>query len=121
MKRVLVSILAGFLFPIVYAALVELVGGLLLSEDYDTMHVDGTPLPSLLFAPVVVPIYIDHFLRSHNYFGFWSTFDSFWFRGTFYILFNLCFYSILAFLLLKKFGWLSGKKSPGIASPTRDA
>ncbi len=110
MKRVLLSIVIGVLFPIVYAAIVDLVGGLVLPAGFDTMHVDDTPLPSLLFAPVVLPIYIDHFLRTKGYFGLWSTFDNFWFRGTFYVLFNLGFYSILGYLVLKRLGWPRAKR-----------
>lgn len=114
MKRILLSILGGVLFPIIltfligfFAAFVE---WLFPQINLMDMQVKGQASPGLIFAPIAVPFWIYDYIRFYNYFGLRYIFDTVWFRTTWTLGFNFLLYTILTYLLLCYFK-LFGKPS----------
>lgn len=97
MKKVLVSILGGILVPILLIILAATITWLLPQYNLDVIYINGVPAPGLIFAPVVIPIYLYiYFQPSISYPIFFTP----WFRLFSFVFFNFVFYFILTFLFM---------------------
>lgn len=104
MKRVIVSILGGLLFPVAYTFFAAGVCWLFPEYNLITMQLYGEATPGIIFTPVGVPVYIYEYIHFHNFFGLWGIFDTFWFRFTWMVGFNILLYTAITYLLLRRFG-----------------
>ena len=110
LKRILLSILVGIAFPIAYLTFFGALDDFVLPKSELTeTHLYGQASPGFLYAPMVIPIYIDQILRHYNYFGFWLALNSPWFRAPFFILFDVILYSWLAFLMFRRLRWFEAR------------
>ncbi len=113
MKRVLIAIVLGFVFPVICLVILGIIGNYL-PEFLMLTTMQGEPAPGILLAPFSIPIYLDIFIKQNHIAPI--IFDNFLFRFTSFAFFNWCLYEIIIYLILgrlKRF-----KKSEIIYSET---
>lgn len=118
MKRIIISILGGILFPLLYTVLAAAITDLLLPRyNLDTMQVAGEPTMGLVFAPVAIPFWLYNYIRFYNFFGFRIVFDTMIFRAILFAGFNVILYTFLTYLLLWYFGLFKQQKLENYQKP----
>ncbi|NJM53477.1 MAG: hypothetical protein HC846_08870 [Blastocatellia bacterium] len=107
MKRILLSILCGILFPILYMAIIGSIDDFVFPNyDLTTREIYGQASMGLILAPIAIPLWIYDFIRFNQYFGLREFFDTFWFRLIWTVGFNISLYTILSYFLL----WYLGNR-----------
>ena len=110
LKRILLSIVAGIVFPVAYLMFIGALEDFLLpkSELFE-IEFYGKHLPGFLYVPMVIPVYVLEFLDYYNYFGLVVEMDNPLFRTVFMCLFTVLLYSRLAYELFRRRGWFGSK------------
>ncbi len=97
MRRIILSIILGFVFPIICIILIEAI-----SEHIPTWLTVSTfygqPAPGILLAPFTIPFYFDNFVKAERILP--QVFDTFWFRVLTFVFYNWIVYGILGYLAL---------------------
>jgi hypothetical protein len=116
MKRIILSILGGIIFPIGYLAAALTVVWLLPQYHLlDSTELNGKSMPGLIFLPVSLPIYI------YEYFG-WEAYEypaknAIWLGLVWFLAFNFIFYSGLFYSLLRMFSLLKEQRAENSETP----
>jgi len=104
MKRIILSILGGIIFPILYTFIAGFLAALISwsfpQYNLMDMQVKGQASPGLIFAPIAIPFWIYDHIRFYRFFGLRYIFDTVWFRVTWTLGFNFLLYSGLTYLFL---------------------
>lgn len=104
-KRVIISILFGLIFPISYgfiaAGLLYTFPGTFAAD----MQLYGEPAPGPILAPILGTFYLYSWIKFHHYFGMASILDTFWFRVFFSTVPVFAFYCLTAFGVLTVVGF----------------
>lgn len=116
MKRFIVSVISGIMFPVAYTFFAAGICWMFPEYGLDTMYLYGEPTPGIILVPVGIPFYIDEFIRFHRFFGLRFIFDTVWFRATWLIGFNIIFYTAITYLLLHHFQ-IFKKKTAKFSNP----
>jgi hypothetical protein len=100
MRRIILSIILGILFPVICVVILVFIGDyfpLILVK----MNFYGKPAPGILFAPFTIPIYLSIFLNRERILPI--IFDTVWFRAISLVLFNWMLYGTVSYLILGQF------------------
>lgn len=120
MKRILLSMLTGILFPILYMILIGTFHALLFSKyDLISMEIYGQSTMGLFLTPVALPVWMYDFIKFHNHFGYGIYLDTLWFRLLLMLGFNFSLYAILSYFLFSYFGWFSSIKALTYQQPPK--
>jgi hypothetical protein len=118
MKRILLSILCGIFFPILYTVIIGIFHALLFPRyDLISMKLYGQETMGLFLTPVAIPVWIYEFIRFNHYFGLPDFFDTFWFRLIWTVGFNISLYTILNYLLFWYFGLFKSSQTVTYQDP----
>ncbi len=99
MRRIVLSIIFGLIFPLVCFMTIGITTENYMSPSALTeIKIYDQAAPGFLLAPFSIPIYLDIYLKQKQIAP--EIFDTFWFRFSSLILFNWMFYEILIYLLL---------------------
>lgn len=99
MKRIVLSIILGFVFPIICLVILGFIGDYL-PESLMLTKLSGEPAPGILLAPFMIPIYVDIFLKQNQIAPI--IFDNFLFRFSSFTLFNWVLYGFTIYFILGK-------------------
>lgn len=101
MKRIIISILGGILFPILYTVAAGIICEFVLPQyKLDTMLVANEPSIGLIFAPIAIPVWLYNYIHFYNFFGYRYYLDTIIFRTFLFLGFNITLYTFLTYLLL---------------------
>lgn len=117
MKRILLAIILGFLFPLICLIILIFIGDL--PESLMLAKINSEPAPGILLAPFMIPVYFDIFLKQKHITPF--IFDNVLFRVSSFILFNWALYGIVSYFILgrlKRFRRLKNTYSEPPLPPT---
>jgi hypothetical protein len=116
MKRLVIAIILGILFPIVYTIIAGTLTDVFPDYFAQTMIVFDKPMPGPILAPTLFPFYFESWLSSHRYFGWGGILDTFWFRTTLLII-PVAVYSAIFYGLLRLIGYPKAKTVTSIQEP----
>lgn len=105
MKRLVLSIILGIVFPVVGFILIGSTTDYMQPSALTEIKMFDEPAPGLLLAPFSLPIYFDIFVKQKHIAP--EIFDTFWFRLLSMILFNWFLYGVVTYIVL---GRLKGFK-----------
>jgi hypothetical protein len=118
MRRIIISILGGILFPILYTVVAVVICELVLPQnELDTIQVADEPSMGLIFAPVALPFWLYNYIHFYNFFGFGYFLDTIIFRTILFSGFNVILYTFLTYLLLSYFGLFKKTKAETYQEP----
>lgn len=118
MKRILISILCGVLFPILYMVIIGSIDDFIFPQyDLTTREVYGQASMGLILAPIAIPFWVDDYIRFNQYFGLRMYLDTFWFRLIWTVGFNISLYTILSYFLFGYLGFFKSAEQSNFQNP----
>lgn len=97
MRRIIFSIILGFIFPLTCLVILGVIGDYL-PESLMLAELNNDAVPGILLFPFTIPVYLSVFLKQNNFAPY--LFDNFLFRISSFILFNWFLYGIIFYFVL---------------------